>query len=343
MLAGNPVWIDVVDETHWHKLRQQHIGASEVASLFPNPFPAAGEDEEEDPETRWGTPLELYRLKAGLDPAADFSNNERIRTGQLIEPVIAQLAMERLGFTAVKETRYAAHPTVLGMGASLDYRRIDGLDNIECKNVSLDAWYDKWMGPNGARPPAMYWMQAQHQMAVTRRHPTHLSALVAGSALHIFTIQPDLKAIAEIEHEVDRFWTQVTAGTPPHPHMVHDAWIIQRMFEVAPEDAPPVDLATDPAFDQLCADYRRAAAEKTSVSEQVTRLHSSIILKIGSNKRAVSTKFQVSAPLMKHPKSGTLWRKLTVRDRKPDKPKRSRKHVINQSAAAPASTPEIGV
>ena len=91
------------DDAHWLELRSQHVGGSEVSALF-------GEHAQL-------TEFELWHKKMGNLPEPDFSDNERMFWGTILEPAIATGVAKKTGWTVRKVRRYLSNPEC-GLGGS---------------------------------------------------------------------------------------------------------------------------------------------------------------------------------------------------------------------------------
>src|ERR1700761_6912731 len=67
--------ITINSPEHWHELRAQHVGCSEIAALFG--------------EHQHLTPFELWHIKNGTLPAPYLGDNDRVFWGTTLEPAIA--------------------------------------------------------------------------------------------------------------------------------------------------------------------------------------------------------------------------------------------------------------
>jgi putative phage-type endonuclease len=99
--------IQVRDQKHWHELRSQHIGGSDIAALFGlSPY-----------SSRW----QLWMEKAGKLPPEDISGNKAVQAGTFLESGIANWAAHRWSMELTKVNDYYTVDDCPGMGASFDY------------------------------------------------------------------------------------------------------------------------------------------------------------------------------------------------------------------------------
>jgi len=211
------VAVTVRDQIHWHELRSQHIGGSEVAALFAmSPF-----------TTLW----QLWMEKAGKLPPEDLSDNKSIQAGTFLESGIANWAAHRWDMKIEKVTDYFTADDCPGMGASLDFQT-DGGHPVEIKWSAFgDGWeYD---GETITCAPDNYVLQVQHQMACTGAEYGWLIALLRNEPRRMKIPRND-KIIATLKGEISKFWDSVRAGEEPPVDFENDAEAVVRMLDFVP-------------------------------------------------------------------------------------------------------------
>lgn len=215
--------VAVENQEHWHSLRAQNVGASEVAALF-NASP-------------YTTRFTLWHQKSGKIARPDF-DSERMMWGTLLEPVIAQGIAEKQSWTIRKVHRYITHPTVAGMGASLDYEIInhpDGPGCLEIKNVGIDVFKKSWVkNEDGSfEAPLHIELQLQHQLSVTGRAWGAIGFLVGGNEAHVVIRKRHEPTIQKIEATVAEFWESIKAGQVPELEAAGDLEAVTKAFSGA--------------------------------------------------------------------------------------------------------------
>lgn len=211
------VAVTVRDQIHWHEIRSQHIGGSEVAALFAmSPF-----------TTLW----QLWMEKAGKLPPEDLSDNKSIQAGTFLESGIANWAAHRWDMKIEKVTDYFTADDCPGMGASLDFQT-DGGHPVEIKWSAFgDGWeYD---GETITCAPDNYVLQVQHQMACTGAEYGWLIALLRNEPRRMKIPRND-KIIATLKGEISKFWDSVRAGEEPPVDFENDAEAVVRMLDFVP-------------------------------------------------------------------------------------------------------------
>lgn len=253
-----------------HPERRTHVGASECAALWSLGY-----------ESRYS----LYARKAGLVPHDSENGAEQLQIGRLLEPAVAAVVMERTGWQLHKVRRYSPHPTVHGMGASLDYEIVahaDGPGVCEIKTVDGGA-FAKW--PRGAdderpAPPVWYELQLQHQLACTQRAWGVIAALVSNRTLQIYTRKRAPEAIAKLEAEVTVFWSEVLAGKAPAPDYAVDTKTLLEIFRSTTHDKT-IDLSLNEEAQALAVAYKQQAEIASQMEEGKKRTKARLLELMG--------------------------------------------------------------
>lgn len=250
------VSIPILNEQHWHQLRSENVGASEVAALF-----------DLHPQI---TKFELWHEKKGNIPRADLSDNERIFWGTMIEPAIANGVAKLKSWRVQKVRRYITHPTVKGMAASLDYEIMGhekGPGVLEIKTVD-------WLifkGWENGTPPLNYELQLQDQMACTDRKWGCLAVLIGGNNLRMFEYDARPATAAKLCAAVTSFWGSIIANEPPKPDYSRDGDALSAIYAATSLNGV-IDLSEDNRFPTLCADYkmaRKVAGEADKLGDSI--------------------------------------------------------------------------
>lgn len=279
-------------------LRDRNIGSSEVASLWSLDLHELG-------EKVYMTRYELWAVKSGLIERPD-SDSERLFWGRHLEAGIGAGLAERLGLNVRKVRRYTPHPSVPGMGASLDFEAIGhrlGAGIIETKNVA-EAVYRSWpeAPPEVDRdlgdrigiptvyqrrePPLRFQLQLQHQLAcVPGRSWGILALLIGGNRLVPVPYPRESATIAAIESEVPRFWAQVDSGEPPEIDYSADAAIVGQLYGSV-SDTARADLRGDLEATSEIERYLSATAAATAADEIRKEMRARILVRLGEAKRA---------------------------------------------------------
>jgi len=235
--------------------RRNFVGASEVSALF-GVHPQI-------------TLFELWHRKAGNLEEPDLSDVERIFWGQTLEPAIAKGIAEQENWKIRNVRRYITHPTIGGMGASLDFEVLKdkhGSGVLEIKNVDR-LIYRNW--PEG-EAPLYFQLQVQHQLSVSRKAWGAVGALVGGNEPVVFKMDRHEGAIKKIEQAVEAFWLSIKEGQEPSPDFSQDQDAIGELYGSS-TPGKFLDMTGEDHFEELCRTYDEArAAERFEKSRKDT-------------------------------------------------------------------------
>ena len=278
--------ISVRDQTHWHELRSQHIGASDVAALFDmSPF-----------TTLW----QLWMEKSGNLPPEDLSDNKSVQAGTFLESGIANWAAHRWDMKIEKVVDYYTADDCPGMGASLDFQT-DGGHPVEIKwSAHGDGW--EYEGDTITCAPDNYVLQVLHQMACTDAEYGWLIALIRNEPRRMKVPRSE-EIISKIKSHVAKFWDSVRAGEEPPVDFDKDGEAVVRLLDFVPMSE--VTLTTEHAhlfqtYLENAAVEKEAKAKKDAAKtelltlsiEEMKKMNTSqdkAVVKCGDHKLSIST------------------------------------------------------
>lgn len=191
-----------ISRTAWLTMRKKGIGASDSSAILGlSPYTTA---------------LEVYTDKVGTLKEVEA---EHKTMGNIMEPVIAKLYAKKRGVTLQKPIPVHVHPEHEWFRASLDYVYENGNCIVECKNSRTPVG---WGEEGTDEVPKLYWIQAQHQMAVSGIDFCDIAVLIGGQDFRIYSINKD-KSFCELLIQVLRdFWfNHVLPRIPPEPDWEH--------------------------------------------------------------------------------------------------------------------------
>lgn len=180
---------------NWLAERSQGIGASEVAAIVG--------------ASPWMSPIEIWQQKTGrTEPVTE---NESMRWGSLLEPVVIGEYERRNGVVVTGRQRFVRHPLMPFFAATLDGVAGDKL--IEIKTTSA---FSKDFGDEESDEiPDQYRVQIHAQMAVTGLERAELVVLIGGQRLKVYPVERHVPLVNLIEDRVGEFWRFVQDDTPP--------------------------------------------------------------------------------------------------------------------------------
>lgn len=185
-------------------LRKTGIGGSDVASILG--------------VSKWGTPLGVYFAKRG-ESTPPTEENESMRWGTLLEPVIRQRYSDVTGREVRLPTEMLRHPKHDFMIANIDGCTDDGR-LLEVKTARSAA---EWGEEGTDEIPLAYNCQVQHYMIVTGLIVADVAVLIGGSDFRIYEVPADPELQDMLIDREAAFWELVKNGTPPEPISYVDA------------------------------------------------------------------------------------------------------------------------
>ena len=264
--------IKIKNDLHWHDLRKNHIGASEVAALFgASPY-----------QTIYG----LYETKKNY-PFDDVSC-PHMDLGTHMEPFIANRISKLQGWKVQKCCDYLSHPKHKHLGATLDYYVVDseeGKGILEIKNVNSfnKAWSD-------TRAPDYIEWQAQHQLLVANAECVErgdkpfewcvIGSLHGGNPDDIRLMR---RHVCKEAHEAiidysSKFWSDLKNDTPPTIDEGCAYADLKGFFQHhPPEDDNLLDLMNNSDVESACNEYMEKKEQINKLEKDVSQLKERII------------------------------------------------------------------
>lgn len=269
--------IRIVSDDHWHSLRREHCGGSEIAALFG--------------EHKQLTRYELWHQKAGLLPAPDLSSNDRVFWGTVLEPAIAAGVASKTGWTVRKVRSYYSCRPDLRLGCSLDYEIVAHDRGPGVLEIKTADWLvaKEW----GDEPPLSYELQLQSYLRGTGRNWGVMAVLVGGNDLRLFEYERRPKTIAVIEREVAAFWRSIEEKLAPKPDFERDAESIGRLYGGAAA-GKTVDMTGHNRLPELIEEYQRAAGEESANKRARDRTKAEILTIVGDAETVICGAYRLA-------------------------------------------------
>lgn len=165
----------------------------------------------------WAGPLEVYWDKLGLAPPVE--ENEAMRWGTLLEPVIREEYVRRTGRLV------AFQPNLSVASAKYPFMRTspDGVVAgepdlpgavLQCKAVRSD---EGWGEPGSDEIPEVYLIQVQHEMVVLQQPVAAVAVLIGGQDFRIYEVPADRELQEMIIEAEELFWRCVQEQREPEP------------------------------------------------------------------------------------------------------------------------------
>lgn len=187
----------------WLEDRRKGIGGSDVAAVLGL--------------SKWKTPYQVWQDKLGLIPATP--DNDSMKWGRLLEPVVRQQYAEATGREVKVPTGILQHQDHKFMLANLDGFTDDGRI-VEIKTARRQ---DGWGDAGTDEVPQEYLLQVQHYMAVTKFEVADIAVLIAGSDFRLYHVHADRELQEMMIEQEAEFWRLVESHTPPDALSFADA------------------------------------------------------------------------------------------------------------------------
>lgn len=266
--------ITVRDDAHWHELRAQHIGGSDVAAIFGlSSF-----------STKW----QLWMERAGKLSPEDLSENKAVQAGTFLESGIANWAAHRWNMNISKVHEYHTSNDVRGMGATLDYATSDGIPvEIKWNSGFGDGW--EYESDTITKAPENYILQVQHQMACYQGDaPYAWIVVLLHNEPRRMKIPRHDGIIDRIKQEVSDFWTSIDEGVEPPIDFNLDAEAVGRLMEETP--LSDVELDSDCAI--LFTKYLDANATEKLAKETKDAIKAELLIAARAKMEGMNTSLE---------------------------------------------------
>ncbi|CAB4180359.1 COG5377 Phage-related protein, predicted endonuclease [uncultured Caudovirales phage] len=300
--------IVVNSEAEWHTIREQHVGGSEVASLFYR-WNIDGEiavrhmfevvPEHAVPLGCLGphkTGYGLFMEKLGEVKAKDIGAMERVQAGTFIEPALAAWANEKWGWKLRKVHRYMTHDTVKGWGATLDYEiHGEGMPPVEFKNVDGAIFRREWITESDeiVLPPLHINLQLQHQIGCAKSDHGWIVACAGGNELKRGKVDRHEPTQVKIGQAITAFWDAI--GKRFIPERVADIDSVAEAYAIG-DKAKIVDLTADEMLPSIIRRYQRWKEHLGNVETHVDNLKGRIAQRMGDASKATAEGFNLTWP-----------------------------------------------
>jgi len=208
------------------------------------------------------TRLELYKRKLGELPELDFSDDERVRFGNLLEPVIRKEVSRRMGVKVVQPRQTLFHPTapLLGHPDGWMPKLREGVE-IKTADKHEAAEFGE---EESDQVPIRYLVQCAGYMALTGAERWHLAVLIGGNDLRMYEIPRDAELEEAILVGAREFWSHIETGSPPDPATPEDVKLRW------PKDLGTTVIATADIA-AACSGLKELKSDLKSLTERVER------------------------------------------------------------------------
>ena len=172
-----------------------------------------------------GKANEVILTKQGKLEIPDLSNIEAVQMGHVMEPVIGNLASERLGVRLEKIEEALTHPQHPWLKSHFDFHgKLNGETIlVECKNYNA-AVRNKF--DESGLVPAADMAQLIHEAAVYGIRKIYLAVLFGGQEFVLIPFEITDEQKEELIKQMAVYWGHVNAGTTLRPETPEQARLI---------------------------------------------------------------------------------------------------------------------
>ncbi len=285
----NPyVVVDTIpDSDEWREERRRSIGASDVPNVLNLPG-------------SFGTPLEVFRSKMGVDKEFDA---EQMDIGHWCEAVMGQWLVKYHPEIGVITSGFMARSTISPhIHATFD-RMADGVP-VQMKTVHY-AQGQKWE----LDPPLAVQAQVQTEMFVSGHRWQWVAAFIGGKRFELYRVERDQRFIDRMVPRVERFWDEhVAVKVEPEPVTTKEAanlWVADgSVFEV-----PPADWE---AIGGVWERYRELQFEGKSVADDMEAIK--LPLQVAMGAAEIMTINRQPVFTWKPTKTGRAFRRVNIKE-----------------------------
>lgn len=187
-----------MNHNEWLEQRRRGIGGTDVAAICGvHPYRTA---------------LDVYLDKLGIAPHVE--DNEAMKWGRIMEPIIAREAQERTGilFQESEFLRSETNPVLCGTPDYWNqYQRV----LLECKTAGMRQAH-LWGDEQTDEVPMPYLTQVLWYLELTGYDEAKLAVLIGGNDFRLYSIHRDNDLQAALVDRAMRFWRDhVETQTPP--------------------------------------------------------------------------------------------------------------------------------
>lgn len=196
--------------------------------------------------------LELYKRKVGELPEPDFSKDERVRFGQLLEPLIRDEFARRMDTQIIVPQQTLIHPDAPLVGhpdgwmpalsAGVEIKTADKFEADEFGEEESD------------QVPVRYLIQCTGYMLLTKAQRWFLCVLIGGNELRVYEIAFNPEIADFLLAGICQFWKHVEQRRPPDPGTPEEVKLRW------PKDLGTTVVAT-PEIADLCAQLATTQAD----------------------------------------------------------------------------------
>lgn len=181
-----------LSKEEWLRYRKQGIGGSDVAAILGI--------------SKWRSAIEVWLDKTN-QTNTPIEENEAMRWGKLLEPVIRNHFASVTGKKVVEVKAIMQHPEYPFMIADVDGVTTDDDGNPAILEIKTASEYKRDEWSEGV--PAYYQTQVQHYLCVTGVLKAYVAVLIGGNSFRVYEIDADHEIHQMLVAVEKDFWNMV--------------------------------------------------------------------------------------------------------------------------------------
>ena len=218
-----------------------------------------------------GKANEVILTKLGHLEIPDLSGIEAVRMGHVMEPVILQLAADKLGTEVRKIEHGMAHPKELWLKCHFDGVTSQN-ELVEAKNYNASV-RNKFDAETG-RMPAADMAQCIHEACVFGTDVVYLAVLFGGQEFVMIKVEVTDQMKEDFIKQMSVYWSHIVSQTPLPPENVEQARLLYPTSEKAVKTASS-------ALEDACLQLKAIKERIKTLEEQEDTLQTAIMSNMG--------------------------------------------------------------
>lgn len=222
---------------------------------------------------------EVILQKLGMMERPDLSQVEAVQMGHVMQPIIGQLAQNKLGIE-LKDADYAlTHPKETWMRSHFDFISADGKTLVEAKNYNA-AVRNKF-DADALIIPENDMAQLIHEAACHNVSDIVLAVLFGGQNLETFRFTITEGQKEQLVKDMAKFWSHVQTKTPIEPSSTAEAKLIYR-------ESAPTSILASAAVEQATNALKTVKEQIKALEEREEQLQAAVQGFMGNNGELVT-------------------------------------------------------
>ena len=267
-----------------YRMQQKGIGGSEAASIL-------------GIQPAYAKPAFILWLeKTGQKAVERLDDNEFIKWGNIMEPVIRKQWALESGLKVFKNNFVLQHDKYDFMIANLDGEVVDpnrnGRGVLEIKTTS--EWNKKeW---EGDKVPNQYMAQLQHYMAVTGYKWAVVVVLIGGNKLREWYVNRDEEIIDILIQKEMEFMNMIESGTPPQ---IGGSPAESQYINTNWADALDDEISIPQAIEDMALEYQEIERQKKDLDKRAKEIKNQILLEAKEIKTLKGRQVKIIMPTIR--------------------------------------------